>query len=87
MGWTYNTHGNEKCKQNFRLKQNKQRILERTSTYQEPGQLSDIALGYGLGDRGFESRQGLGIFLFTTASRPALGLTRGFLPGGKAAKA
>jgi hypothetical protein len=29
-------------------------------------------LGYGLGDRGFESRQGLGIFLFTTVFRPAL---------------
>jgi hypothetical protein len=28
--------------------------------------------GYGLDDRGFESRQGLGIFLFTTAYRPAL---------------
>jgi hypothetical protein len=28
---------------------------------------------YGLDDRGFESRQGLGIFLFTTASRSALG--------------
>jgi hypothetical protein len=27
----------------------------------------------GLDDRGFESRQRLGIFLFTTASRPALG--------------
>jgi hypothetical protein len=26
--------------------------------------------------RGFESRQGLGIFLFTTASRPALGTTQ-----------
>jgi hypothetical protein len=34
--------------------------------------LSGIALGYGLDDRGFESLQGLGIFLFTTASRPAL---------------
>jgi hypothetical protein len=32
-----------------------------------------IALGYGLGDRGFESRYGLGIFLNTTASIPALG--------------
>jgi hypothetical protein len=32
-----------------------------------------IALGYGMEDRGFESRQKLGIFLFTTASRPALG--------------
>jgi hypothetical protein len=34
--------------------------------------LSGIALRYGLDDRGFESSQGLGIFLFTTASRPAL---------------
>jgi hypothetical protein len=33
------------------------------------------ALGYGLDDRRFESRQGLGIVLFTTASRPALGPT------------
>jgi hypothetical protein len=40
----------------------------------EPGQLSGIALGYGLDDRGFESRQGLGIFLYTV-SRPALGPT------------
>jgi hypothetical protein len=31
-----------------------------------------IALGNGLDDRGFESRLGLGIFLFTTASRTAL---------------
>jgi len=31
-----------------------------------------IALDYGLGDRRFESRQGLGIFLFITASGPAL---------------
>jgi hypothetical protein len=38
--------------------------------------LSGIALGYGLYDLRFESRQGLGIFLFTTASRPALGLTQ-----------
>jgi len=34
----------------------------------------EIALGYGLDDRGFESRQGLGTFLLTTASRPALEL-------------
>jgi hypothetical protein len=34
-----------------------------------------IALGYGLDDRGFESRQELGNVLFTTASRPALGPT------------
>jgi hypothetical protein len=32
-----------------------------------------IALGYGLDDWGFESRQGLGIFLLATASRQALG--------------
>jgi hypothetical protein len=35
-----------------------------------------IAQWYSAGlqaDRGFESRQGLGIFLFTTVSRPALG--------------
>jgi len=31
-----------------------------------------IALGYGLDGRAFESRQGLGIFLFTTVSRSAL---------------
>jgi hypothetical protein len=40
------------------------------------GYLSGTALGYGLGDRGFESRQGLGIFLFTTSSRRALGPTQ-----------
>jgi hypothetical protein len=42
----------------------------------EPGWLIDIALGYGLDDRGFESPQGLGIFLFTAASRPAMGPTQ-----------
>jgi hypothetical protein len=35
-----------------------------------------MALDYRLDDRGFESRQGLGIFLFTTASRTALGPTQ-----------
>jgi hypothetical protein len=40
------------------------------------GYLTGIALGYGLDDRGFESRPGMGIFLFTTASRPALGPIR-----------
>jgi hypothetical protein len=35
-----------------------------------------IALGYGLDDRGFEYRQELGIFPFTTVSRPALGPTQ-----------
>jgi hypothetical protein len=43
---------------------------------QEPGQISGITLGYGLDVPGFETRQGLGIFLFTTASRPALGPTQ-----------
>jgi hypothetical protein len=38
--------------------------------------LSGTALDYGLDDRGFDFRQGLGIFLFTTASRPALGPTQ-----------
>jgi hypothetical protein len=37
---------------------------------------TDIVLGYGLDDRGFESRQGLEIFLFITASRPTLGPTQ-----------
>jgi hypothetical protein len=36
-----------------------------------------IALGYGLdGVLGFDSRRGLGIFLFTAASRTALGPTQ-----------
>jgi hypothetical protein len=34
------------------------------------------ALGYGLDDRGLESRHGVGIFLFTTASRSAVGPTQ-----------
>jgi hypothetical protein len=33
-------------------------------------------VGYGLDDREFESRQGLGIFLFTTVSRENLGPTQ-----------
>jgi hypothetical protein len=36
----------------------------------------DSSAVYGLDDRGFESRQDLGIFLFTTASRLALGPTQ-----------
>jgi hypothetical protein len=42
----------------------------------EPGKLSGIALGYGLDDQGFESQEGLGIILFTTVSRLALGPTQ-----------
>jgi hypothetical protein len=38
--------------------------------------LSGIALCYGLDDREFESRRGLGIFLITTVSRTALGPTQ-----------
>jgi len=33
-------------------------------------------MGYGLDDRGFESKQGLGIFLFTIASRPIMGTSQ-----------
>jgi hypothetical protein len=39
----------------------------------EPRQFSGIALGYELDNRGFESGQWLWMFLFTAASRPALG--------------
>jgi hypothetical protein len=39
-------------------------------------QLSGIVLGYVLEDWVFESRQGLGISLFSTQSRPALGPTQ-----------
>jgi hypothetical protein len=35
--------------------------------------LNGVALGYGLDNRGFESRQGVVIYLFTTTSRPGLG--------------
>jgi hypothetical protein len=35
-----------------------------------------IVLGYRLDDWGFESQQGLGIFLFTTTSRLAVGPTQ-----------
>jgi hypothetical protein len=41
------------------------------------GYLSGIALIYGLDNRGvLDSRQGLGVFLFATASRPVLGPTQ-----------
>jgi len=42
----------------------------------EPEQLIRIALRYGLNNRGFETQKGLRIFLYTTASRPALGPTQ-----------
>jgi len=35
-----------------------------------------VVLSYGLDDGGFDSRQRMGVFLFTTASRPALGPTQ-----------
>jgi hypothetical protein len=38
--------------------------------------ISGIAPGYGLDDRRCDSRQGMGIFLFTTASKQALGPTQ-----------
>jgi hypothetical protein len=57
---------------------------------QEQGYLSGIALGYGRNDRGFESRQELGIFLFITASKPALEptqyVTGSLFSGGKNAE-
>jgi hypothetical protein len=37
------------------------------------GSSDSSALCYELDDKGFESRQGIGISLFTTVSRPALG--------------
>jgi hypothetical protein len=50
----------------------------------EPEYGSGIALGYGLDDRRFESRQGLGIFLFTTASILLSNGYQGLFPGAKA---
>jgi hypothetical protein len=44
--------------------------------YKELVYLSGIELGYGRDNWWFETQQGLGIFLFTTGSRPALGLTQ-----------
>jgi hypothetical protein len=58
---------------NIRQVRNRLRI---SSFLQQPVQISGIALGEGLDDRGFESRQWRGIFLFTTVSRPALGPTQ-----------
>jgi hypothetical protein len=51
-------------------------LKEAQGQLQESGELSGTVLGYGLDDRGFDSRYGLGIFLFTTASRLALGPTQ-----------
>jgi hypothetical protein len=45
-------------------------------SYEGARYLSGKALSYGLNDWGFDSRQGLGIFLLTTASRQALGPTQ-----------
>jgi hypothetical protein len=47
-----------------------------TGTNRSRDSSSGIALGYGLDDRGFESREGLRLFLFTIVSRPALGPTQ-----------
>jgi hypothetical protein len=46
--------------------------LDMKYNFFSPVWFSGIALGYGVDDRGFESRQGLGILL-ATASRTALG--------------
>jgi hypothetical protein len=48
----------------------------RSSPQYEPGYLSGTALDFRLDDRGLQSLQGLGIFLFTTASRMILGSTQ-----------
>jgi hypothetical protein len=55
------------------------RILRKGNEYSQNRDSSvGIALGYGLDDRGSRVRftAGLGIFLFTTASRTALGPTQ-----------
>jgi hypothetical protein len=51
-----------------------------TNLGKESGELSGIKLGYELDDRGFESRREQGLFLFTTASRPALVPTQPPIP-------
>jgi hypothetical protein len=60
-------------------------VLQRSLRYSRRSRDSfGISLGYGLVDREFEAWQGLGIFLFTTASTPALGPTQlpiQWLPG------
>jgi hypothetical protein len=56
--------------------ENAYKILVTKSERQESVYLSGTALGYGLDDRWFESRQRLRAFLFTTVSRPALGPTQ-----------
>jgi hypothetical protein len=46
-------------------------------SFRSRGSSVGVATGYGLdGVLGFDSRRGLGIFLFSTASRPALGPTQ-----------
>jgi hypothetical protein len=47
----------------------------------EPSYLSSITLGYGLDDWRFESLQGLGIYLYITTSRQALGPTQALIQG------
>jgi hypothetical protein len=59
----------------FRTQERNKKWVQNISR-EEPGQRRGIALGYGLDDRGFKSRQRLGIFLSTTASKPALGPTQ-----------
>jgi hypothetical protein len=70
-------------------------VLRFSPAYQlEPQSLNDIALGYEMHDRGFESRQGLGIFSSNrvqtgSGAHPAsypMGTT-GIVPWGKAAGA
>jgi hypothetical protein len=51
-------------------------ILNKYMHSYESGQLSGMALGYGLYDREVRAPVGAGNFLLTTASRPALGPTQ-----------
>jgi hypothetical protein len=65
-GCSKNTSTLPKLRPVFRLA-DKTHFLSKSAGY-----LSGTGLGHGLDDRWFESRQKLGIFLFTTASRLAL---------------
>jgi hypothetical protein len=78
---------NTKCKRTFRYQLSRETsgytLVHAKGQKAELGYVTeianiraDIALGYGPDDRNFESRQVLGIFLFTTASITALGFVQ-----------
>jgi hypothetical protein len=64
------------CVQYLTLSEAFMLLLFPVFTASRPGYFSGITLGYGLDGRGFESRQGLGNFLFTTSFIPVLGPTQ-----------